>query len=66
MFKIIGLFGFGIDKDRIEEQRFLNTKKTDPLVEFRDRVSARLQIEFAYYRFVNTCTIDVFIDFLCF
>jgi len=38
--------------------------ETDPLVEFRNRVRARLQIEFSYYRFVNN--IDVFIDFWCF
>jgi hypothetical protein len=38
--------------------------ETDPLVEFRNRVRARLQFEYAYYMFVNN--IDCFIDFWCF
>jgi hypothetical protein len=39
-------------------------EETDPLVEFRKRVRARIQIEYAYYRFVNN--IEFFIDFWCF
>ena len=38
--------------------------ETDQLVEVRNRVRARLQIAFWYYRFVNN--IGVFIDFWCF
>ena len=38
--------------------------ETDPLVEFRNKVRARIQIEYAYYRFVNN--IEFCIDFWCF
>ena len=38
--------------------------ETDPLKEFKSRIRARLQIEFAYYRFVNN--IVSFSDFWCY